>query len=47
MSQCDVIDFSALEKELQVAVESERRHQRENDAKLRAVCQRTSYDQFR
>ncbi|XP_006805311.1 coiled-coil domain-containing protein 103 [Neolamprologus brichardi] len=47
MSQCDIIDFSALERELQVAVESERRHQRENDAKLRAVCQRASYDQFR
>uniref|UniRef100_A0A669DGD3 Dynein attachment factor N-terminal domain-containing protein n=1 Tax=Oreochromis niloticus TaxID=8128 RepID=A0A669DGD3_ORENI len=47
MSQRDVIDFSALERELQVVVESERRHQRENDAKLRAVSQRASYDQFR
>ncbi|XP_074553426.1 dynein axonemal assembly factor 19 [Halichoeres trimaculatus] len=46
-SQRDVIDFSALEKELQGAIESERRYRRENDAKLRAVNQRVSYDQFR
>ncbi|XP_047427894.1 coiled-coil domain-containing protein 103 [Mugil cephalus] len=46
-SQRDVIDFSALEKELQAAVDSERRHERENEAKLRAVSQRVSYDQFR
>ncbi|XP_015225947.1 coiled-coil domain-containing protein 103 [Cyprinodon tularosa] len=47
MSQRDIIDFSALEKELQGAVESERRYQRENQAKLRAVSQRVGYDQFR
>ncbi|KAM9346305.1 dynein axonemal assembly factor 19 [Symphorus nematophorus] len=47
-SQRDVIDFSALERELQGAVESERRYQRENEAKLRAVSQRvSSYSQFR
>ncbi|MEQ2201018.1 hypothetical protein XENOCAPTIV_006334 [Xenoophorus captivus] len=47
MSQRDVIDFAALEKELQAAVESERRYQRENQAKLRAVSQGVGYDQFR
>ncbi|XP_030592235.1 dynein axonemal assembly factor 19 [Archocentrus centrarchus] len=47
MSQHDVIDFSALERELQAAVESERRNRRENEAKLRAVGQRVAYDQFR
>ncbi|XP_012711620.1 coiled-coil domain-containing protein 103 [Fundulus heteroclitus] len=47
MSQRDVIDFPALEKELQAAVESERRYQRENQAKLRAVNQGVDYDQFR
>lgn len=47
MSQRDVIDFSALERELQAAVASERRYQQENDAKLRAVTQRVSYEQFR
>ncbi|XP_037332365.2 coiled-coil domain-containing protein 103 isoform X1 [Pungitius pungitius] len=47
-SECDVINFSALERELQGAVESERRHERENDAKLRAISQRgSSYSQFR
>ncbi|XP_042371939.1 coiled-coil domain-containing protein 103 [Plectropomus leopardus] len=47
-SERDVIDFSALERELQTAVESERKHQRENDAKLRAVSQGVpSYSQFR
>ncbi|KAM4717167.1 dynein axonemal assembly factor 19 isoform 1-T2 [Anableps anableps] len=47
MSKRDVIDFSALEKELQAAVESERRYERENQAKLRAVSQGVGYDQFR
>lgn len=47
MSQRDIIDFSALERELQAAVESEQRYKRENAAKLRAVDQRVSYDQFR
>ncbi|XP_037647296.1 coiled-coil domain-containing protein 103 [Sebastes umbrosus] len=47
-SERDVIDFSALERELQAAVELERRHLRENEAKLRAVGQRgSSYSQFR
>ncbi|XP_040047336.1 dynein axonemal assembly factor 19 [Gasterosteus aculeatus] len=47
-SECDVIDFSALQRELQGALESERRHQRENDARLRAVSQRgSSYSHFR
>ncbi|XP_029363455.1 dynein axonemal assembly factor 19 [Echeneis naucrates] len=44
----DVIDFPALERELQMAVESERRYQRQNEAKLRAVSQRVaSYREFR
>ncbi|KAM7387665.1 hypothetical protein PAMA_010009 [Pampus argenteus] len=47
-SQRDVINFSALERELQVAVESEQKHRRENEAKLRAVSQRvSSYQEFR
>uniref|UniRef100_A0A3B3V9D2 Coiled-coil domain containing 103 n=1 Tax=Poecilia latipinna TaxID=48699 RepID=A0A3B3V9D2_9TELE len=47
MSQRDIIDFSALEKELKAAVESERKYQQENQAKLRAVSQGVDYDQFR
>ncbi|XP_071320263.1 dynein axonemal assembly factor 19 [Trachinotus anak] len=48
MSERDVIDFLALERELRAAVESERTHQRENEAKLRAVGQRVaSYREFR
>uniref|UniRef100_A0AAQ6INV4 Dynein attachment factor N-terminal domain-containing protein n=1 Tax=Anabas testudineus TaxID=64144 RepID=A0AAQ6INV4_ANATE len=48
MSQRDVIDFPVLERELQAALESERRYVRENDAKLRAVSQRVgSYNEFR
>ncbi|XP_032442976.1 dynein axonemal assembly factor 19 [Xiphophorus hellerii] len=47
MSQRDIIDFSVLEKELKAAVESERKYQRENQAKLRAVSQGVDYDQFR
>ncbi|XP_035510229.1 coiled-coil domain-containing protein 103 [Morone saxatilis] len=43
----DVIDFSALERELQRAIESEQRYERENEAKLRAVGQRVTYSQFR
>ncbi|XP_028310442.1 dynein axonemal assembly factor 19 isoform X2 [Gouania willdenowi] len=46
-SQNDIINFRALEVELQAAVESERKYQRENDAKLRAVHQGAPYDQFR
>nr|XP_057905595.1 coiled-coil domain-containing protein 103 isoform X2 [Doryrhamphus excisus]XP_057905597.1 coiled-coil domain-containing protein 103 isoform X2 [Doryrhamphus excisus]XP_057905598.1 coiled-coil domain-containing protein 103 isoform X2 [Doryrhamphus excisus]XP_057905599.1 coiled-coil domain-containing protein 103 isoform X2 [Doryrhamphus excisus] len=46
--QRDVIDFSALEKELKSSVESEHKYKRENDAKLRAVSQGvSSYQQFR
>ncbi|XP_030264168.1 dynein axonemal assembly factor 19 [Sparus aurata] len=44
----EVIDFSALERELRGAIESEQRYKRENEAKLRAVSQRvSSYSQFR
>ncbi|KAM3863753.1 dynein axonemal assembly factor 19 [Diretmus argenteus] len=47
-SQGDVIDFSALEKELQAAVEADGRSLRENQAKLRAVDQKvSSYQEFR
>lgn len=46
--QRDVINFSALEREVQVALESDRRHQRENAAKVRAVEQRVAtYEEFR
>ncbi|KAF3700672.1 Coiled-coil domain-containing protein 103 Protein schmalhans [Channa argus] len=48
MSQRDVINFPALEQELQMAVESERGYLRENEAKLRAVSQKVgSYSEFR
>lgn len=44
----DVIDFPALERELQGVLEAERRYTRENDSKLRAVHQRVaSYSEFR
>ncbi|XP_031696014.1 dynein axonemal assembly factor 19 [Anarrhichthys ocellatus] len=47
-SEYDVINFSTLERELKGAIESERRHHQENDAKLRAVNQGvSSYCQFR
>lgn len=47
-SERDVIDFSTLEKELQGAIESERRHKRENEAKLSAIGQKVAtYEQFR
>ncbi|XP_057673134.1 coiled-coil domain-containing protein 103 [Corythoichthys intestinalis] len=47
-SQSDVIDFSALEKDLRAGVESELKYRRENDAKLRAVRQGVpSYQHFR
>uniref|UniRef100_UPI003AABF378 dynein axonemal assembly factor 19 n=1 Tax=Centroberyx gerrardi TaxID=166262 RepID=UPI003AABF378 len=47
-SEGDVIDFSALERELQAAVEGDRRNRRENEAKLRAVGQKVaSYQEFR
>ena len=44
----DIIDFSALERQLSSAVEADRRYHRENDAKLRAVSQKVgSYEEFR
>ncbi|XP_019721966.1 dynein axonemal assembly factor 19 [Hippocampus comes] len=47
-SRRDVIDFSALEKDLRASVEAELKYRRENDAKLRAVQQGVaSYQQFR
>ncbi|XP_059204460.1 coiled-coil domain-containing protein 103 [Centropristis striata] len=46
-SQSDVIDFSALDQELQAALESDRIHQNQNQAKLRAVSQGVPYSQFR
>lgn len=43
-----LIDFSALEKELQASVRCEQKYQRENAAKLRAVSQGVpSYEHFR
>uniref|UniRef100_A0A3P8WJ61 Dynein attachment factor N-terminal domain-containing protein n=1 Tax=Cynoglossus semilaevis TaxID=244447 RepID=A0A3P8WJ61_CYNSE len=43
-----VIDFSALERELQTTLESDRRYQRENETKLRAINQNlASYKEFR
>ncbi|KAM9744850.1 dynein axonemal assembly factor 19 [Menidia menidia] len=47
MERRDVIDFSALEKELRAATESDRKYERENRAKLRAASQGVPYDQFR
>ncbi|AWP19356.1 putative coiled-coil domain-containing protein 103-like isoform 6 [Scophthalmus maximus] len=47
-SERDVIDFSALKRELQAAVASEQRFQQENETKLRAVSQGVaSYREFR
>ncbi|XP_060111249.1 coiled-coil domain-containing protein 103, partial [Heteronotia binoei] len=43
-----MIDFQALEKELQEAVTADEKYQRENDAKFRAVRQKVaSYEEFR
>lgn len=43
-----LINFSALEKELQASVRYEEKYQRENAAKLRAVSQGVpSYEHFR
>ncbi|XP_072549730.1 dynein axonemal assembly factor 19 [Salminus brasiliensis] len=48
MDKRGVIDFSALERELQAAVEADKKYQRENDAKLRAVHQKVAtYEEFR
>ncbi|XP_020653654.3 dynein axonemal assembly factor 19 isoform X1 [Pogona vitticeps] len=44
----DVIDFRALEKELEEAIASDEKYQRENAAKFRAVHQKVaSYEEFR
>nr|XP_056719856.1 coiled-coil domain-containing protein 103 [Euleptes europaea] len=43
-----MIDFRALEKELQEAVAADEKYQRENEAKFRAVRQKVaSYEEFR
>lgn len=48
MERNDIIDFKALEKELQAALTADEKYQRENAAKLRAVEQRVaSYEEFR
>ncbi|XP_041718940.1 coiled-coil domain-containing protein 103 [Coregonus clupeaformis] len=44
----EVINFSALERELQSAVEADKKYQRENDAKFRALHQKVgTYEEFR
>ncbi|KAK2916409.1 hypothetical protein Q8A67_000783 [Cirrhinus molitorella] len=48
MEKSDMINFSSLEKELQAALEADRKYQRENDAKFRALNQNVaSYEEFR
>ncbi|XP_048221404.1 coiled-coil domain-containing protein 103 isoform X1 [Perognathus longimembris pacificus] len=48
MEKNDIIDFKALEKELQAALAADEKYKRENAAKLRAVEQRVpSYEEFR
>ncbi|XP_014975380.2 dynein axonemal assembly factor 19 isoform X1 [Macaca mulatta] len=48
MERNDIIDFNALEKELQAALTADEKYKRENAAKLRAVEQRVaSYEEFR
>ncbi|XP_045693041.1 coiled-coil domain-containing protein 103 [Phyllostomus hastatus] len=48
MERNDIIDFKALEKELQAALTADEKYQRENAAKLRAMEQRVaSYEEFR
>ncbi|CAK6438239.1 unnamed protein product [Pipistrellus nathusii] len=48
MERNDIIDFKALEKELQAAVTADEKYRRENAAKFRAVEQRVaSYEEFR
>lgn len=39
MEKSDIINFSALEKELHAALEADRKYQRENYAKFRALHQ--------
>ncbi|XP_063156609.1 coiled-coil domain-containing protein 103 [Candoia aspera] len=44
----DMIDFHALEKELEEAIATDEKYQRENEAKFRAVRQKvSSYEEFR
>ncbi|XP_062311681.1 coiled-coil domain-containing protein 103 [Osmerus eperlanus] len=44
----EIVNFSALERELQGALEADRKYQRENDAKFRALHQKVgSYEEFR
>ena len=44
----DRLDFGKLERELDSAVEADKRYWRENDAKFRAVNQKVgSYEEFR
>ncbi|XP_043327139.1 coiled-coil domain-containing protein 103 isoform X2 [Cervus canadensis] len=48
MKRNDVINFKALEKELQAALAADEKYKRENAAKLRAVEQKVaSYEEFR
>ncbi|XP_036408793.1 coiled-coil domain-containing protein 103 [Megalops cyprinoides] len=48
MEDSDVINFSALEKELQSALAADKKYRRENDAKFRAIHQNVgSYEEFR
>ncbi|KAB0362778.1 hypothetical protein FD754_006934 [Muntiacus muntjak] len=48
MKRNDVINFKALEKELQAALTADEKYKRENAAKLRAVEQKVaSYEEFR
>ncbi|XP_066499010.1 coiled-coil domain-containing protein 103 [Hoplias malabaricus] len=48
MEKDKFIDFSALEREFQAAVEADKKYQRENDAKFRAVQQKVAtYEEFR
>lgn len=43
-----VINFSALERELESAVEADKKYRRENDAKFRALHQKVAtYEEFR
>uniref|UniRef100_A0A8B9HC71 Coiled-coil domain containing 103 n=1 Tax=Astyanax mexicanus TaxID=7994 RepID=A0A8B9HC71_ASTMX len=47
MDNSGIIDFSALERELQAAVEADEKYHRENEAKFRAVQQNVAtYEEF-
>lgn len=48
MEKRDIIDFSALQKELTHALRADEKYHRENDAKFRAIHQKVaSYEEFR